>query len=67
MSPDVCEHCGTKLIDECLMCGAPVCCPKCCLEATSIILPSLVCGECMENNEWLDDYDGYDEGPEVEQ
>lgn len=27
-----CEHCGTKLICRCLLCGAPVCCPKCCGE-----------------------------------
>lgn len=25
-----CEDCGTKLIDNCFVCGAPVCCPKCC-------------------------------------
>jgi len=27
-----CEECGTNLIDHCLLCGAPVCCPKCCAE-----------------------------------
>jgi len=28
-----CDVCGTELIDRCLRCGAPVCCPKCCEEA----------------------------------
>ncbi len=28
-----CEHCGTNLINRCPRCGAPVCCPKCCMEA----------------------------------
>lgn len=27
-----CEECGTILINRCLRCGAPVCCPKCCEE-----------------------------------
>jgi hypothetical protein len=25
-----CETCGTRLIDNCLECGAPQCCPRCC-------------------------------------
>ena len=25
-----CDFCGTELISNCLICGAPVCCPKCC-------------------------------------
>lgn len=25
-----CEECGTPLINNCLTCGAPICCPKCC-------------------------------------
>ena len=29
-----CDKCGTEAIDRCPMCGAPVCCPKCCAEAT---------------------------------
>ena len=29
-----CDDCGTELIDSCLICGAPVCCPKCCARAT---------------------------------
>jgi len=28
-----CEHCNTNLIDNCMWCGAPVCCPKCCAES----------------------------------
>jgi hypothetical protein len=31
-SSDFCDQCGTELIDQCLWCGAPVCCPKCCEE-----------------------------------
>jgi hypothetical protein len=27
-----CDECGTNLIDRCMRCGAPVCCPKCCAE-----------------------------------
>ena len=27
-----CERCGTECVDRC-DCGAPQCCPKCCLEA----------------------------------
>ena len=27
-----CEHCGTPTICNCVVCGAPVCCPKCCYE-----------------------------------
>lgn len=32
---EVCDHCGTRFPDRdrpCPVCGAPVCCPKCCLE-----------------------------------
>lgn len=32
-----CEDCGTECNDRCLVCGAPQCCPKCCIEATSEI------------------------------
>ena len=28
-----CDDCGTELINDCWVCGAPVCCPKCCMEA----------------------------------
>jgi hypothetical protein len=28
----LCEECGTRLINRCLRCGAPVCCPKCCAQ-----------------------------------
>lgn len=27
---DFCDECGSELIDHCIICGAPVCCPKCC-------------------------------------
>lgn len=30
---DGCEHCGTHIINRCPRCGAPQCCPRCCLEA----------------------------------
>ena len=29
-----CDECGAELIDGCTVCGAPICCPKCCKEAT---------------------------------
>lgn len=29
-----CEHCMTRIIDDCQVCGAPQCCPKCCRETT---------------------------------
>ena len=28
-----CEYCGTELVSNCVICGAPVCCPKCCNES----------------------------------
>ena len=28
-----CEECSTVLVYNCIFCGAPVCCPKCCAEA----------------------------------
>ena len=32
---DRCETCGAKLnVNGCIVCGAPVCCPSCCREAT---------------------------------
>lgn len=27
---EYCDECGTELIDRCVRCGAPICCPKCC-------------------------------------
>lgn len=30
---ETCDKCGTHLINRCIVCGAPVCCPKCCSEA----------------------------------
>lgn len=27
---ELCDECGSALIDRCLRCGAPVCCPVCC-------------------------------------
>ena len=27
-----CEKCDTGIIDACLNCGAPRCCPKCCVD-----------------------------------
>lgn len=28
-----CDDCGHYLIDRCAMCGAPQCCPKCCIDS----------------------------------
>ena len=28
----ICETCGTETIDKCPRCGAPQCCPECCME-----------------------------------
>ena len=28
-----CDVCGSNLINNCFRCGAPVCCPKCCLDS----------------------------------
>ena len=46
---ETCDICGTVLINRCLRCGAPVCCPKCCeeseMEADSLALnPCPFCG-----------------------
>lgn len=41
-----CDECGTELIDECLRCGAPQCCPKCCAETTQEIIKALLCPDC---------------------
>lgn len=30
-----CEDCGTSIINDCPVCGAPQCCPKCCKETTA--------------------------------
>lgn len=27
----ICEFCGTRVINDCLRCGAPQCCPNCCM------------------------------------
>ena len=27
-----CDYCKHSLIDNCMVCGAPVCCPRCCKE-----------------------------------
>lgn len=29
-STERCDECGARLINRCLRCGAPVCCPRCC-------------------------------------
>lgn len=28
-----CDDCGTECICDCMVCGAPNCCPRCCAEA----------------------------------
>lgn len=30
-----CERCSTPVICDCIQCGAPNCCPKCCNDASS--------------------------------
>lgn len=30
VSVEICEDCGSRLINRCVRCGAPVCCPECC-------------------------------------
>lgn len=35
-----CETCGTPIIDDCPVCGAPQCCPKCCEETTKELFMS---------------------------
>jgi hypothetical protein len=30
-----CEFCGSECIDRCLLCGAPQCCPRCCVESST--------------------------------
>lgn len=30
-----CDHCGAEIINHCLRCGAPQCCPRCCAEAAA--------------------------------
>ena len=25
-----CDECGARLIEDCIYCGAPICCPSCC-------------------------------------
>jgi hypothetical protein len=34
----ICDDCGTECVNNCLQCGAPQCCPKCCDEATAEFL-----------------------------
>lgn len=35
---ETCEDCGTEIIENCQICGAPNCCPRCCKEATDEML-----------------------------
>lgn len=37
---NTCDHCGSELERECMICGAPNCCPRCCRETTREILKS---------------------------
>jgi hypothetical protein len=30
MSDGRCDECGANLVDNCPVCGAPICCPQCC-------------------------------------
>ena len=40
MSASKCEYCGTTIIQDCPICGAPNCCPKCCEETTKELFES---------------------------
>jgi hypothetical protein len=37
---NTCDHCGAELVRDCMICGAPNCCPRCCQETTREILQS---------------------------
>jgi hypothetical protein len=39
LAKETCETCGTVLIDDCVVCGAPTCCPKCCTETLKPLPP----------------------------
>ncbi len=49
---EYCDVCGTELIDRCPVCGAPVCCPRCCVEDNPRLIkaekyhPEVVCARC---------------------
>ena len=30
-----CDSCNSELIDNCLTCGAPICCPTCCKKTSN--------------------------------
>jgi hypothetical protein len=38
--PKGCERCGAELVRDCMICGAPNCCPRCCQETTREIFQS---------------------------
>jgi len=33
LNGETCDECGSECIDNCIICGAPQCCPACCAEA----------------------------------
>jgi hypothetical protein len=37
---NTCYHCGEELVRDCMICGAPNCCPRCCQETTREIFQS---------------------------
>ncbi len=37
---NTCDHCEAELVRDCMICGAPNCCPRCCQETTREILQS---------------------------
>ncbi len=39
-----CDICGTKCITNCLLCGAPNCCPKCCEDQRAV--DAVIYGAC---------------------
>lgn len=37
LNGDKCDNCGSELIDRCIRCGAPQCCPWCCAEGEALL------------------------------
>lgn len=33
----LCDDCGADVINRCMRCGAPTCCPRCCFEASEAL------------------------------
>ena len=44
-SGEVCDDCGAELKNDCAVCGAPVCCPRCCAEFVQATEPPMTTEE----------------------